>query len=46
MTAEANRDLHERYIQEMNRENFDFLDDYLAPSYVIHRAQASRSKGL
>lgn len=38
MTAEANRTLHERYIKEMNQENFDFLDEYLAPTYVMHGA--------
>lgn len=38
MTAEANRALHERYISEMNRNNFDFLDEYLAPDYIMHGA--------
>ena len=38
MPAEQNRRLHERYIEEMNRENFDFLDEYLAPGYVMHGA--------
>ncbi|MEZ4521375.1 MAG: ester cyclase [Thermomicrobiales bacterium] len=38
MTSEQNRALHERYIDEMNRENFDFLDEYLAPNYVMHGA--------
>lgn len=38
MSAERNRKLHERYIQEMNRGNFDVLDEYLAPDYVMHGA--------
>lgn len=38
MTAEQNRRLHERYIEEMNRGNFDVLDDLLAPEYIMHGA--------
>ena len=38
MTADANRTLHERYIEEMNRNNYEFLDEYLSPNYVMHGA--------
>jgi predicted ester cyclase len=38
MSAEENRALHRRYIEEMNRDNFAFLDEYMAPGYVFHGA--------
>jgi predicted ester cyclase len=38
MSAEVNKMLHRRYVEEFNRRNAAYLDEYFAPGCVYHGA--------
>jgi steroid delta-isomerase-like uncharacterized protein len=43
-TAERNKALHQRYIDEMNRGNAAFVDEYLASTAIYHGPMGDLSK--
>jgi steroid delta-isomerase-like uncharacterized protein len=44
MTTEQNKAMVQRYIEEFNKHNADYLDEYMAPDYIYHGSSQDMDK--